>query len=127
MDKYDIYFGAKPEIIEKAKELRKRETEAEKVLWEELRNRKLQELKFRRQHPIDCFIADFYCHELKLVIEVDGGIHDLPENKEYDIGRTHELEKFGITIIRFNNEEIMYNIQKVKEEILTIANKLKRT
>ena len=123
MDKYDIHFGAKPEILEKAKELKKNETEAEKILWKHIRNRGLNGLKFRRQHPIDCFIADFYCHELRLVIEIDGGIHDLPENKKYDIGRTHELEKFGIKVIRFKNEEILNNIQKVKEKILNVENK----
>ena len=69
-----MFYGAAPIIHKQARELRKRQTKAEKVLWDFLTNHKLQ-VKFRRQHPIGKFIADFYCHNLKLVIEADGEIH----------------------------------------------------
>jgi very-short-patch-repair endonuclease len=72
---YDFYFGASATTKALAAELRKNMTDAEKVLWQQLRNRKLGDLKFRRQHPVGIFILDFYCHEKKLAIEVDGGIH----------------------------------------------------
>ena len=71
---YHMFYGAAPIIHKQARELRKRQTKAEKVLWDFLTNHKLQ-VKFRRQHPIGQFIADFYCHNLKLVIEADGEIH----------------------------------------------------
>lgn len=73
--------------------------------------------KFRRQHPINIFIVDFYCHEYKLVIEIDGEIHFESKVKEYDIRRTKELQKFGITIVRFTNEEILFNLDVVIFEI----------
>lgn len=67
-------------------------TQAEEILWKHLRNKKLNGMKFRRQHPLDMFIADFYCHEKKLIIELDGGIHETPEQQEYDEGRTFLLQ-----------------------------------
>ena len=90
--KANLTWAAKPGIFENAKELRKSMTEAEEILWKHLRNNKLNELKFRRQHPLDIFIADFYCHQKKLIIELDGGIHDTLDQKEYDEGRTFELD-----------------------------------
>lgn len=108
-----MYYGASQETLEKAKSLRKAETIAEKLLWEQLKSKKLNTYKFRRQHPILQFIADFYCHELKLVIEVDGEIHNLPKNKEYDENRTAELERFEIKVIRFSNYEIENNMNEV--------------
>ena len=103
-----MYFGAKPDILEKAKVLRKNMTDAEKVLWERLKNKQVLNLRFRRQHPIDIFIADFYCHTVRLVIELDGKIHKT--QKEYDEGRTAEMEQFDIQVIRFRNEEIENDI-----------------
>lgn len=104
-----LFYDASPEIHRRAKELRKHMTVAEKILWKYLRNRKFAGLKFRRQHPIDIFIADFYCHELKLVIELDGEIHNSTENKEYDEGRTAELSYKGVRVIRFTNDEVISN------------------
>jgi very-short-patch-repair endonuclease len=119
---FDFYFGASRKIVDNAKSLRKKITPAEKLLWENLRNRKLNNIKFRRQHPIERFVADFYCHEKKLVIELDGGIHNVPNQKEYDDGRTAEIEKYNIRIIRFKNEEILNNIKNVLEKIKEIIN-----
>lgn len=112
---YEFYFGASAETKAQAAELRKNMTYAEKVLWQQLRNRKLNNLKFRRQHPVDIFILDFYCHEKRLAVEVDGGIHKSPEQKEWDENRTFVLNEFGIRVLRFSNDEVIDSIGKVLE------------
>jgi very-short-patch-repair endonuclease len=119
---YPMYFGATPDIFKKAKELRKAETEAEKILWARLCKNQIMGLQFRRQHPINKFIADFYCAKIKLVIEVDGSIHELPENQLYDIGRSEIFNDFGITVIRFSNEQIVEDIETI---IIKIKNCVK--
>ena len=103
---YPMYFGATPDVFKKAKELRKLETETERILWSKLSKNQIFGLQFRRQHPINRFIADFYCASLKLVIEVDGTIHNIPENAEFDIGRSEILNEFGITVIRLYKIDI---------------------
>ena len=119
-----MYFGAKPDILEKAKVLRKNLTNAENILWEKLKNKQILNLRFRRQHPIDIFIADFYCHAVRLVIELDGEIHK--NQIEYDEGRTAELERFDIQVIRINNKEIESNMETVIKRIeATIMHRLK--
>ena len=102
-----------------------------------MKGNKIFKYRSKPQHPIDVFIADFYCHKLKLVIEIDGGIHKEKHQKkhqaEYDIGRTVELEKFGIKVLRFENEKmssvIVYVISRIekvcmkrKDEIVHIHN-----
>ena len=82
-------------------------TDAEKALWNRINKNQLG-TRFKAQHPIDIFIVDFYCHKYKLVIEVDGGYH--VNNQDYDEGRTAELEKFSIKVIRFLNEEVLNDI-----------------
>ena len=124
-DNVSMFYGAKPHIFEKAKMLRKNMAVAEEILWEQLRGKKLMGLRFRPQHPIDIFIADFYCHPLKLVVEVDGGIHKTKEQREYDLGREGELENWGIKVIRFTNEEIGNNITQVIKEIEQVCIKCK--
>ncbi len=111
-----MFYGAPPHLFEKAKQLRQNMTESEQLLWNELRNNKLG-LRFKAQHPIKNFIADFYCHKAKLALEVDGSIHQLEENKEYDIGRTFELEQLNIRVVRFTNQEVKTDIKKVMESI----------
>ncbi len=120
-DNVSMFYNAKPHIFEKAKMLRKNMTGAEKILWEQLRGKKLLGLRFRPQHPIDIFIADFYCHPLKLVVEVDGGIHKNKGQQDYDVGREGELENWGIDVIRFTNDEIENNITEVIKEIEQIC------
>ena len=109
---------AKVNLIIKARYLRHKETKAEKILWEELRNKKLG-VKFRRQHPVDSFILDFYAPEIKLGIELDGSLHT--GNQEYDKLRTVYLNSNGIKIVRFWNLEIENNLlevmRKIKDEI----------
>jgi very-short-patch-repair endonuclease len=113
----NLTYGASPEIFKRAKDLKRGMTPAEKILWEELRGSKLDGHKFRRQHPIGKFIADFYCHEKKLVVELDGGIHDDEDVKERDEGRTYELENFELQVIRFQNEEIFRDLSSVLNKI----------
>ncbi len=97
----NMFYGASPDLFSKAKQLRENMTLQEEILWERLRKNQFG-FRFRPQHPIDIFIADFYCHPLKLVIEVDGNIHQF--KSDYDNGRTEELRCKGITVIRFSND-----------------------
>ena len=120
-----MFYNASPKIFERAKALRENMTEAEFNLWEFLRSKRLLNLRFRAQHPIDRFIADFYCHPLKLVIEIDGGIHKTKEQREYDINREAELDRFEIKVIRFANEEIDDNINLVVNRIKNLCSVLK--
>ena len=121
---YPMYFGAKTAIFKLAKELRKAETEPEKILWSKLNRNQIPGLQFRRQHPINIFIGDFYCVRIKLLIEVDGSIHEIIEYKEHDQGRSEILNDFGITVIRFTNEQIIEETDSIIEQIKTIAKKL---
>ncbi|MFI5129183.1 MAG: nicotinamide-nucleotide amidohydrolase family protein [Chitinophagales bacterium] len=99
-------------------ENRSRPTEAERVLWEILKGKKLTGQKFRRQHIIGSYIADFVCLAKKLIIEVDGLIHQLPENTLSDEARTAELNKLGFEVVRFTNDQILYDADTVLDEIL---------
>ena len=120
----NLHKGSIGKLYEYARELRKNDTSAEDLLWRNLRNKKMDDLKFRRQHPINKFIADFYCHEVKLVIEVDGSVHDGKVAKESDEGRTYELKELGITVIRFRNEEVLEKIGEVLNRIREVVEKL---
>ena len=106
-------------LKENARDNRKNRTEAEERLWSAVRNNQLG-FKFRRQHSIDQFIADFACLEKGLIVEVDGEIHNNPENKEYAEGRTFELKKKGFEIIRFTNEEVLTQLNVVIDKIKSI-------
>lgn len=112
----DMFYGASWIIHKQARELRHRETESEKVLWSYLSHRKLK-VKFRRQHPINQFIADFYSHEIKMVIEIDGPYHLNRDKIEYDKDRTELFNNFQIKVIRFTNSQILNKIDYVLEEI----------
>jgi cyclase len=119
-----MFLGASPELFKNAKELRENETKQEKILWQYLKGKPMG-FKFRRQHPVKWYIVDFYCHFLKLVIEVDGGIHDLKQVKLHDIERQKFLEKDGLTFLRFSNQQIEKDFESVKTAIETqlISNK----
>ncbi len=111
-----MHNGATKFHYQRARELRNNSTHSETVLWVYLRT-KPHGLKFRRQHPYAIYILDFYCHSLKLVIELDGSIHNLPENKLYDEKRQMELEEDGLTVIRFTNEQVDKNLESVIKQI----------
>ena len=102
-------------IVQIARDLRKEQTGAEKKLWERLRDRRLGGYKFRRQYGIGRYIADFYCSEARLVVEVDGPIHE--KQTEYDKYRENEIMLRDITVLRFTNDEIESDIETVLMEI----------
>ena len=112
-----MFFGAKAELFSLALQMRKNPTEAEKVMWKILRKFRQSGFPFRRQHPIEFYIADFYCHNLRLVIEVDGEIQ----------GRTGELERFGIKVLRFTNNQILHDSDLVVDKINATLKELTTT
>ena len=119
-----MFHDANFKIFQRAEELRNNMTLSEKTLWDNLSNKKLMNLRFKAQHPISQFIVDFYCHKAKLIIEIDGGIHNKAEVIERDVNREYELQKKGFKIIRFTNEEVLKNIDYVLRTIkLNIENK----
>ncbi|MBI3888438.1 endonuclease domain-containing protein [Candidatus Nomurabacteria bacterium] len=109
--------------IIKARYLRKENTDAEQILWRALRNNN-QKIKWRRQHPIDMFIVDFYAPSIKLVIELGGATHNTKDNKEYDNARTEYLESKYISVIRFWNSEVEKNLPEVLNKIKEIIKRL---
>ena len=111
-----MFYGALPILFEFAKELRNNQTEAELFLWNFLRGNRILNVRFKRQHPIFYFVADFYCHTAKLIIEVDGGYHKLPEQFEYDKNRDTELEQFGLKVLRFTNKRVFYDTERSFEK-----------
>jgi cyclase len=115
-----MFEGASHLIFANAKKLCKNMTGAEKVLWMHLKEG-INNIKIRRQHPIGLYIADFYCHELKLIIELDGSIHNEPDIREFDEARQKDLEKWGYIILRFTNEQAM---EKSDEVIRIITDKI---
>jgi very-short-patch-repair endonuclease len=114
---FDVMFGASRQLVEQARELRLNMTEAEEILWAQLRGRRFKGYKFRRQHPAYKFILDFYCHKARLCIEVDEGIHGDEDVSDRDSNRTFELEQLGIRVERVTNNEIENEIEKVLEKI----------
>lgn len=104
-----------PNLRQRARELRAEPTPSEARLWQALRNRAAGGLKFRRQVPFGSYIVDFYCAEKRLVVEVDGGVHD--EQKTYDSERTTWLESNGLKVIRVRNEDVMYHLDAVLDAI----------
>jgi len=112
-----MFFGAKPEMFTLALQMRKNPTEAERAMWKILRKFRQSGFPFRRQHPIEFYIADFYCHNLRLVIEVDGEIHTKKEIQRHDEGHSGELERFGIKVLRFTNSQILRDSDLVVEKI----------
>ncbi len=117
-----MFYGAKPITFIRARNLRNEMTKSESLLWNKLQKNQLLGFRFKPQHPIQCFIADFYCHKARLVVEIDGKIH--LQHVEYDKARTEVMEQYGLNVIRFTNEEIEEEIEKVigtiKEFLITI-------
>ena len=114
---------------EKRRSLRNNTTYCEKIVWLHLRKRQLG-YRFLRQYSVDHFVIDFYCPELKLAVELDGDVHDLPEQKEHDIARQKYLEEFGIKFVRITNEEFLGNpnkaFSKIEKKIISIIKKIER-
>lgn len=114
----------KPSLDSHATKMRKEPSRAERALWTMLRGRRFEGLKFRRQHQIDCYIADFACISEKLVIEVDGPSHDLPEQVARDFQRTAHLEELGWRVLRLTSSEVLSDESAI---IAKIQRALQRT
>ena len=108
---------------EKRRVLRKEMTYCEKIVWLHLRRKQLG-YRFLRQYSVDHYVIDFYCPEMKLAVEIDGSVHDTPDQKEYDAYRQEYLEKFGITFVRVTNDELLGNpnmaFKKIEEVLVKI-------
>lgn len=116
---YEFFNGAKKKCFEFAKRSRNEPTQAEILVWEILKSRKLIGFKFRRQHVFANFILDFYCHEAKLALEIDGGYHQSqPGMPEKDAERDKQLLSKGIKTLRFTNQEVFNDIEEVRTSIL---------
>ena len=121
--KENMFYGASNLIFQRAEELRNSMTAAEELLWKQIHINEWKQ-KFRRQHPIANYVVDFYCHALKLVIELDGGIHEVEDVKKYDEFREAHLKELGLTVLRFKNEQVFKENKLVIETIANTVNKL---
>ena len=119
--------NATAELTILARTHRKTMTPAERVLWEAIRGAKLDGLSFRRQHPVATFIVDFFCPVLRLVLEVDGGIHDDPDVAAHDRERQTHIEAYGWQVLRIRNEEILTDLPTVLETIRNVAQTIQAT
>jgi very-short-patch-repair endonuclease len=110
--------------VEQARVLRQEMTPAEAVIWIELRNRNFHGHKFRRQQIIDGYIVDFYCEQAKLVVEIDGSVHDTTEQQIYDEHRNKVFNAKGISVVRFSNDDVLFKIDSVLDKLQKILNGL---
>lgn len=116
-----------PQLLEFAKTMRSNATDAENLMWHFLRAKRFMNLKFRRQHVIAPYIVDFYCHELGLVIELDGSQHGTDDAIEYDTERTNFLEALGLTVVRYWNDDVLSRTEVVLEDLWRRCSELKQT
>jgi len=105
-------------ILQAARELRQNATKTEELLWDALRSRRLEGIKFRRQHPIGRFVLDFYCSRHRLAIEVDGSVHQKFEQHQNDVLRSQELQDLDIRVLRVTNREVEEDLDGVLRKIL---------
>jgi very-short-patch-repair endonuclease len=104
-----------------AQQLRRNMTDAERTLWQHLRQRQVEGIKFRRQAPIGKYIVDFVCHQVKVIIELDGGQHNDEKNIQYDEARSQWLNSQGYFVQRYWNNEVFENIDGIVESILDLC------
>jgi very-short-patch-repair endonuclease len=112
-----MHFGAKADTFRYAEYLRQNPTKAEEILWERLRKNQIECVRFRRQHPLLRYVPDFYAHAVKLVVELDGEIHDEEVVKLADAFREENIKLHGIKILRYRNEDVYNFIDDVVEDI----------
>jgi very-short-patch-repair endonuclease len=105
-------------LRERRRELRSRQTETEKILWEYISKNKIKSLRFLRQYSIGPYILDFYCPKIRLGIELDGGVHDKKETKLYDKDREKYLRGLDVSVIRFWNNDVLKNTKAVLDKLL---------
>lgn len=120
-----MHYGASSKLFQYAEQMRYAPTEAEQKVWEILKAEPFLKYKFRRQHPIARYIADFYSHSLKLVIEIDGSIHEMLEQKEYDAFRDEDMLAMEISVLRLTNEEVLNESEEVVRKIESYISKCK--
>ena len=106
-----------PALLQAARDLRQHMTDAEQCLWQCLRGKQLDGFRFRKQHPIEGFVLDFYCPAVRLAIEIDGGQHNTSPGRASDDKRTHWLNAHGIRVLRFWNHEVLQDLPGVLERI----------
>ena len=111
----------RPTLVQFSRQLRAQQTDCEHLLWQRLRSRQIANLKFRRQFPCPPYVLDFYCAELKLAIELDGGQHFESSGLIHDQRRTLYLYQQGIEVVRFSNLEVLQQMDAVLEQIIRIA------
>ena len=116
-----------PQLLIFAKSMRHTATDAEYFMWQILRAKRFMDLKFRRQHVIKPYIVDFYCHEIGLVIELDGSQHGTNDAIEYDAQRTKFLEALGLIVVRYWNHDVLGNTEVVLEGLWQVCAELKNT
>ena len=120
------HFNKRKEL-EKRRKLRRKESYVEKIVWLHLRGRQILGYKFRRQYSVDHFVIDFYCPEIKFAVEIDGDVHEIPEQKNYDKARQKYLDVFGIKFVRIKNEEFLGNpnkaFSKIEKKIISLVEK----
>jgi very-short-patch-repair endonuclease len=102
-----------PALKDRRRDLRRNQTDAERAFWAKVRNKQFYGLKFFRQYSFGLYILDFYCPEQKLAVELDGGQHNLPEGREYDVARTNYLIDHGVEVVRFWNNEVLGQMDNV--------------
>jgi len=124
--KDNLFLGADGNLFNMARRLRHHETKAEKLLWSKLCNKQLG-VKFRRQHPLYSYVVDFYCHSHGLIIEVDGLIHNTKEANFDDRVRSQAFKEFKIEILRFTNDEVLFDIENVLQKIRLHLNNFQRS
>ena len=115
------------QLLEFAKSLRSNATDAEHLMWQLLRAKRFMNLKFRRQHVIKRYIVDFYCHDIGLVIELDGSQHGTDDGKEYDAERTKFLEALDLRVVRYWNHDVLGRTDVVLEDLWRVCDELKNT
>lgn len=114
-----------PQLLQFAKSMRHTATDAEQLMWQILRAKRFMNLKFRRQHVIAPYILDFYCHEIGLVIELDGSQHGTDDGKEYDAERTKFLEALDLKVVRYWNQDMLRRTDVVLEDLWNVCSRLK--
>jgi very-short-patch-repair endonuclease len=106
-----------PNLLAFARQLRQTQPDAESLMWALLRDRRLAGFKFRRQHPVEPYVLDFYCHKVKFAVELDGGQHNTDVARRYDEERTLFLTRQGIRVLRFWNHDVLQDTDAVLEAI----------
>ncbi len=116
-----------PKLKELARQLRNQSTKSEIKLWQFLKGKQLKGYRFNRQKPLLNYIADFYCYELKLVIELDGYSHDFKDGQNRDFKKQQDLERAGLRVVRFTDNDVMDNIEGVVADLERIVNEIEES